>query len=276
MFLQLQRVDWRRFGLVIIYALLVLSPHWARASTEAASQQVSESPSSLAYTVGAKFKFSERLDNTNQLRLVPVVGLRYGRWKIGANTDVDEWLAFSAVRKEPTVSYDFFSGERFKTILSLRIQNLSTGEAFDFSEPGRKTLRGRLLFNYQVFDHTALGLELTRDLLNRGDGTTFTTGVSRSFALTDRSTLGLNAGVTWASATHWQTINQKYGSAANLGSGFGSTSLGASYRYAPSKTWAWYGTVNANRSVGDLISIQGTRWFTSAQVGVLYFGQWQR
>ncbi len=274
--MQQRPVDWRGFGAVRLIAVLILSLHWAGAASQTVSAEPIESPTHLAYTLGAKLKFSERLDNANQLRLVPVVGLRYGRWKVGANTDVDEWLAFSAVRKEPTVSYDFFSGDRFKTILSLRIQNLSTGEAFDFSEPGRKTLRGRLLFNYQVTNHTAAGLELTRDLLNRGDGTTFTAGVSRSFALTDRSTLGVNAGLTWGSATHWQTINQKYVGAINLGSGLGSTGLGASYRYAPSKTWAWYGTVNANRSIGDVANIQGARWFTSAQVGVLYFGQWQR
>jgi hypothetical protein len=229
--------------------------------------------SELIYVVGASIRIADFANASGNTKLSPLLGFKYGRWKIGTNADVDEWLIFSGFRKEPTLSYDFFQSDRFKTAFSLRIQNLTTGEAFDFTEPGKKTLRGRVLLNYKLVERTYLGLELTRDLLNRGDGTTFSTGVSRIFPVNEKSIVIANVGVVWADGEHWRTSNSTYAGSASLGAGIGSLGVGLSYRYAPSKNWAWYATTGLSWPIGQITSIRDSSWQVGGQIGLMYFGK---
>jgi hypothetical protein len=251
------------------YATIALS----MVTCNAIAQEKPESdPTPIAYVVGARIRISD-FANSNSAKLSPLLGFKYGRWKIGTNADIDEWLAFSSFRKEPTLSYDFLQSDRIKAAFSLRIQNLTTGEAFDFSEPGRKTLRGRGLLNYKLTERTYLGFELTRDLLNRGDGTTFSTGVSRFFPVNEKSLVIANAGIVWADGEHWRTANSKFAGSTTLGAGFGSIGVGLGYRYAPSKTWAWYATTGASRPIGEISNVRGTTWQFGGQIGLMYFGK---
>jgi hypothetical protein len=227
----------------------------------------------LSYAVGLRIRTNDLTDLGATSKLLPLIGLRYGRWKLGSSADIDEWLAFNSFRKEPTVSFDLAQSDRIKAALSLRIQNIKTGESFDFIESGRKTLRGRALVNYKLGTSSFLGFEVTQDLLNRGDGTTVSLGVSESFRLTERSLLIANAGVTWANAIHWQAGNPASTAAGNLSSGLGSVGVGASYRYSPSPSWAWYTSVGSSRLVGEVGQVLGTQWRFSGQLGILYFGK---
>lgn len=229
--------------------------------------------SQITYVVGARLRIADFANASGGTKLSPLLGFKYGRLKVGTNADVDEWLIFSGFRKEPTVSYDFFQSDRIKTALSLRIQNLTTGEAFDISEPGKKTLRGRALLNYRLADQTYLGFELTRDLLSRGDGSTFSTGISHLFPIDNKSVVIANAGVVWADGEHWRTTNALYAGSTSLGAGFGSLGVGLSYRYAPSKSWAWYATTAASRPIGDTANFRGTGWQVGGQIGLMYFGK---
>jgi hypothetical protein len=224
------------------------------------------------YVVGMRLKIPD-LQHPGQVKLRPTVGFRYGRWKIGTSSDVDGWLAFSGFRKEPTVAYELRTSERINTALSLRIHNLSTGDAFDAFETGRHTLRARALLGYQINPHWALGLELTQDILKRGDGTTFGVGLSRSIPIDEHSLLTLSSGVTWGSAVHGRTPNADHPLAQTLHAGFGSLGVGLGYRYAISPSWAWYVNVGTGRAIGQLSQISGTRWSTGAQLGLLYFGK---
>jgi hypothetical protein len=243
----------------------------------AAQDKVEPAPkaenSDLTYVVGARIRIADFANASGGTKLSPLLGFKYGRWKVGTNADIDEWLVFSGFRKEPTISYDFFQSDRVKTAISLRIQNLTTGEAFDFSEPGRKTLRGRGLLNYKVADQTYLGFELTRDLLDRGDGTTFSTGVSHFFPIDKKSLVIANAGLVWADGEHWRTTNATYAGSTSLGAGFGSLGVGLSYRYAPSKSWAWYATATASQPIGEVANFRGTKWQVGGQMGLMYFSK---
>jgi hypothetical protein len=229
--------------------------------------------SELIYVVGARIRIVDFANASGNTKVSPLLGFKYGRWKLGTNADVDEWLIFSGFRKEPTLSYDFFQSDRVKTAFSLRIQNLTTGEAFDFTEAGKKTLRGRALLNYKLADRTYLGFELTRDLLNRGDGTTISTGVSRIFPINEQSIVIANAGVVWADGEHWRTSNSTYAGSAALGAGFGSLGVGLSYRYAPSKNWAWYASTGLTRPIGEVANIRDTSRQVGGQIGLMYFGR---
>jgi MltA-interacting protein MipA len=227
----------------------------------------------LIYVVGARIRIADFANASGNTKLAPLIGFKYGRWKVGTNADIDEWLIFNGFRKEPTLSYDFFQSDRFQSAFSLRIQNLTTGEAFDFSEPGKKTLRGRALLNYKLTNRTYLGFELTRDLLDRGDGTTVSTGVSRMFPVSEKSIVVANAGVVWADREHWRTSNSTYAGSGALGAGFGLLGIGVSYRYSPSKNWAWYATTGLSRPIGQIANFREASWQVGGQIGLMYFGK---
>jgi hypothetical protein len=224
-----------------------------------------------SYVVGARLRYSQLPDLTAQTKLVPVVGLRYGRFKFGTESIATDWLALSTLRREPTVSYDMLSNEKWRVSTALRIHNVTADEAFDLTEPGRKTLRGRLLFSYRLDSDTTLGGEITRDLLNRGDGTTLSFGASRGFPINHYSIVSLNIAVSAADKTHWRTVAAAYEGGNQLNSGLGSVQLGVGYRYSISPKWAWYANTGLSRPVARVADLPGIRQRKSAQIGVLYF-----
>jgi hypothetical protein len=247
--------------LLKIFSAALLAVPCVTVAQDKAEPSTKSENSELTYVLGARIRISDFANASAGTKLSPLLGFKYGRWKIGTNADIDEWLVFSGFRKEPTVSYDFFQSDRIKTALSVRIQNLTTGEAFDFSEPGRKTLRGRALLNYKLADQTYIGFELMRDLLDRGDGTTFSTGVSHFFPIDKKSLIIANA------------TNASYAGSTSLGAGFGSLGVGLSYRYAPSKSWAWYATAAASQPIGEVANFRGSNWQVGGQIGVMYFSK---
>jgi hypothetical protein len=236
------------------------------AKTEADSDRVQWS-----YVLGARLRYAQLPDLTGQTKLAPVFGLRYGRFKIGTESIANDWLAVSTLRREPTVSYDMISNKRWRVSTALRIQNVTADEAFDLTEPGRKTLRGRMLLTYRLSDYTSLGGEITRDLLNRGDGTTLTLGASRGFPINEYSVISVNAGLTAADKTHWRTVAAAYAGGSQLDSGIGSVQIGLGYRYSFSSRWAWYANAGFSQPVAQVADLPGIRQRKSAQIGVLYF-----
>jgi hypothetical protein len=257
-----------------------VAPAEATPSPSAAPEAAAAEPAPAKFTtyvVGLRLKFAEGPNGTTSAKLRPTLGFHYGRWKIGTNSDVDGWLAFSGFRKEPTVAYELSASERLSTSLSLRVHNLGTGESFDAFETGRHTLRGRILLGYQLDQRWAMGAEVTQDLLGRGDGTTLGLGLSRSIPLSEYGLLSASAGLTWGSGVHWRTANAKAPLASTLHAGFGSLGVGLGYRYAFSPAWAWYANVGASRPVGQLSRINAatsaSTWSTGGQIGLLYFGK---
>ena len=82
------------------------------------------------YAVGLKLKTLDLADARTDLALRPVLGVHYGRWRLGHATG-DEWLTFSGYRKESNLAYQLRDDERLKVALSLRIQNLQDNSSFD-------------------------------------------------------------------------------------------------------------------------------------------------
>jgi MltA-interacting protein MipA len=234
-------------------------------------ESLGEQKTQWSYVVGARMRYVQLPDNTNAVKLAPVFGLRYGRFKIGSESDAGDWYSGNNVRRDPTVSYDAVRNKDWRVSLALRIQNVTADEAFDVTQAGRKTLRGRFLLNYNLADNMALGGEITRDLLNRGDGSTFSLGASRSFMLNEKSALQFSAGVTWADKTHWQTVTSAFAGSNNVGAGLGSAQFGVGYRYAISNHWAWFAGAGLSRPQGDIARLEQAKQRHSAQLGFLYF-----
>ena len=225
------------------------------------------------YTLGLKLKPRALLNGHTDLVLRPVLGVRYGRWRLGHATG-DEWLAFSGYRKESNLAYQLRDDERLKVALSLRVQNLQDNSSFDGFSSGKNTLRARVSANYQLSKRWSVGTDVTQDLMDRGDGTTLSVGASYGLPLSERSALSLSGGVEWATADHWATqLRLLPPPPGGWRSGLGSVGLGMSYRYAFTPQWAWFGSVGSSRHLGQVNAVSPSTMSWSGQIGVLYFSR---
>jgi hypothetical protein len=230
-------------------------------------------PSRWLYTLGVKLQSRDAADASTTVNLRPVLGLRYGRWRIGHPTGT-EWLSFSGYRKESNLAYQWRDDDRLKVGLSLRVQNLQDNSSFDGFSSGQNTVRGRVSVNYKLDRHWSLGSDLTQDLMDRGDGTTLSVGAAYGLPLSDRSTLSLSAGLNWATADHWATQWRKAPAPAEpWHSGLGSLGVGMSYRYALTPQWAWFGTLGSSRPLGQVQTVSPHSLSWQGQLGLLYFSR---
>ena len=230
-----------------------------------------EAPARWNYTLGLRVRADDINQDTQSVKLRPVIGIRYGRWRVGIG-DGQEWLRFNSFRKEPSLSYQWVEKRDVSLGVSLRIHNLTTGEAFDVFEPGRKTLRSRILTNIHITDRWSGGIEWTQDLLNRGDSSTLGLGMSYAWPMSEHSEFSVNAGLTWAPAEHWRTaagVNRE--GAGGMTTGTGSVGSGLSYKHSLSRRFAWYSTLGVNKDVGNVAKLSGPHSSVNAQVGLLYF-----
>lgn len=260
-------VSWTLCGTVLMGLLPIAG--WAQ--SDPASSEVEEAAPVLHYTLGLRMKADDINQDTRSAKLRPVVGLRYGRWRVGVG-DGQEWLRFNSFRKEPTLSYQWLEKSDFSLGLSMRIHNLNTGEALDVFEPGRKTLRSRVLGNVRLTERWSAGVEWTQDVLNRGDSSTLGLGISYAWPLTERSEISVNSGVTWAPAEHWRTAAGIYHAGAEgLTTGIGAVGSGVSYKHSLTKHWAWFSSLGLNKAVGSVAKQSGPHSLVNGQIGVLYF-----
>lgn len=223
------------------------------------------------YTLGMRVRADDINQASRSAKLRPVLGLRYGRWRVGIG-DGQEWLRFNSFRKEPSLSYQWIEKNDISLGLSMRIHNLNTNESFDVFESGRKTLRSRVLANVRITDRWSAGVEWTQDVLNRGDSSTLGLGVSYAWPLSNHSELSLSSGLTWAPAEHWRTAAgiHRIG-AGGLTTGTGSVGSGLSYKHSLSRQWAWYSTLGINKEVGNVAKLSGPHSLVNGQIGLLYF-----
>ena len=225
------------------------------------------------YAVGLKLKTLDLADARTDLALRPVLGVHYGRWRLGHATG-DEWLTFSGYRKESNLAYQLRDDERLKVALSLRIQNLQDNSSIDGFSSGKNTLRARMSANYPLSKRWSVGTDVTQDLMDRGDGTTLSVGASYGLPLSERSALSLSGGVEWATADHWATqLRLLPPPPEGWHSGLGSVGLGLSYRYALTSQWAWFGTVGSSRHLGQVDAVSPSNMSWSGQIGILYFSR---
>ena len=241
------------------------------ADAPAAKPDTPEAATPWNYTLGMRVRADDINQASRSAQLRPVLGLRYGRWRVGIG-DGQEWLRFNSFRKEPSLSYQWIEKNDISLGLSMRIHNLNTNEGFDVFEPGRKTLRSRVLANVRITDRWSAGVEWTQDLLNRGDSSTLGLGVSYAWPVSNHSELSLNSGLTWAPAEHWRSAAgiHRIG-AGSLTTGTGSVGSGLSYKHSLSRRWAWYSTLGINKEVGNVAKLSGPHSLVNGQIGLLYF-----
>ena len=225
------------------------------------------------YTVGLKLKSSEQADGRKGLDLRPVLGLRYGRWRLGHATG-DEWFKFSGYREATNLAYDLREDDKIHIALSARIQNIEDNSSFDGFSSGKNTVRARVSMGYQLDKHWSLGSDVTQDLMDRGDGTTVSMGLSYLWPLSERSALSLSSGATWATARHWATqLRQRPTPEGGWHSGLGEWGWGMSYRYALTPQWAWFGTLGTSRHLGQVNEVSPSHFSWNGQLGLLYFSR---
>jgi outer membrane scaffolding protein for murein synthesis (MipA/OmpV family) len=225
------------------------------------------------YTVGIKLKSSEQADGRKGLDLRPVLGLRYGRWRLGHATG-DEWFKFSGYREATNLAYDLRDDDKLHIALSARIQNIEDNTSFDGFSSGKNTVRARVSMGYQLDKHWSLGSDVTQDLMNRGDGTTLSMGLSYLWPLSERSALSLSSGASWATARHWATqLRLRPVPEGGWQAGLGDWGWGMSYRYAITPQWAWFGTLGTSRHLGQVNEVSPSHFSWNGQLGLLYFSR---
>ena len=223
------------------------------------------------YSLGLKWRVDDVGYPTRDGSLRPMLGLRYGRWRLGANTGED-WLRYASYIKESNVEYDWLERDRLRVGLSARIQNLTDNDSFDGFGGGRNTVRARAHITWRLTARWSIGGEVTQDLLARGDGTTLTAGLSYLWPLSERSSLGLSAGATWATASHLQNRYRELAlPAGGWQAGLSNLGGGVSWRYSMARHWAWFATLGSSRPLGQLNEVSPSVAIWNGQIGLLYF-----
>ena len=259
--------------LVVIIFSSILFPSTANAqnSSTEASPVLSESDQ-LYYTLGTRLKSNDLGDWQNSARVRPVIGLRYGKWQLGIG-DGRAWRNLGQFGSEPTLSYQVMDEQDLNIGLSMRVHNVSTGESFDVFEGGKNTLRTRIMLHRKINQRWRFNADWTQDVLNTGDGTTLSLGLSYAWPVFQQSELILHADSTWATAEHWRNSGSQFktGPLNLVTTGFQKVSAGLTFKQSISRHWAWYSSFAISQPIAELKRISGSNEIASGQIGILYF-----
>ena len=259
--------------LVVIIFSSILLPSTANAqnSSTEASPVISESDQ-LYYTLGTRLKSNDLGDWQNSARVRPVIGLRYGKWQLGIG-DGRAWRNLGQFGSEPTLSYQVMDEQDLNIGLSMRVHNVSTGESFDVFEGGKNTLRSRVMLHRKINQRWRFNADWTQDVLNKGDGTTLSLGLSYAWPVFQQSELILHADSTWATAEHWRNTGSQFktGPLNLVTTGFQKVSAGLTFKQSISRHWAWYSSFAISQPIAELKRISGSNEIASGQIGILYF-----
>ena len=259
--------------LVVIIFSIILLPSTANAqnSSTEAPPVVSEADQ-LYYTLGTRLKSNDLGDWQNTARVRPVIGLRYGKWQLGIG-DGRAWRNLGQFGSEPTLSYQVMDEQDLNIGLSMRVHNVSTGESFDVFEGGKNTLRTRVMLHRKINQRWRFNADWTQDVLNKGDGTTLSLGLSYAWPVFQQSELILHADSTWATAEHWRNSGSQFktGPLNLVTTGFQKVSAGLTFKQSISRHWAWYSSFAISQPIAELKRISGSNEIASGQIGILYF-----
>ena len=95
---------YRSVGVLLTLMLLSLTAHAQTANDSMQTAQSSEAadppelPAQVRYTLGLRLRSSDLSHLSGSSALRPVLGLRYGRWRIGIG-DGQEWCALTVFEK---------------------------------------------------------------------------------------------------------------------------------------------------------------------------------
>ena len=221
------------------------------------------------YSLGAEVNLGD-LRQPGHMQLRPTLGLRYGRWRVGA-VEGANWHRFGQALRDNALTYDWLKTNNWQTGLSASVINLDQDADFDAFKKGRKTLRLRANLDYKFSAQWLAGMSLTQDMLGRGDGTTVSPTVTYIQPLDTDSAVLLSAYATWGNAAHWQsTAARSPGSALRQDAGLGSWGAQITYRHRWTTQWAFFTQLSANQFINPVLP-SGQAAVYGGQLGVIYF-----
>ena len=266
------RKPWQRslaFSMVLGSSTLGSGLAWSQETAPAEPTDNVSDPSRWAYSLGAKLDIGD-MRRISGLELSPSFGLRYGRWRMGA-VDSQTWPQFGRALQDNSLTYDWMKDSQWQTALSASVLNLDQDTTFDAFRSGRKTLRIKASLDYSLNRRWILGLNMTQDLLKRGDGTTLSPTLTYRKPLDNDSALLLSAYTTWATAPHWQTdAARTERSALRQDAGLGVWGAQITYRKRWSPKWAFYTQLSTSRLISPSAPERNPQGF-GGQLGVIYF-----
>lgn len=242
---------------------------WSQEAIPVEQADTSTANTRFSYSLGAKLDIAD-LRQFEGFKLRPTVGLRYGRWRIGT-VDSSSWTRFGQALQDNSLTYDWLKDAKWQTSLSASVINLDKDATFDAFRSGRKTLRARAILDYKFNRRWVLGLNMTQDLFNRGDGTTLSPTLTYLKPLDDDNALLLSAYTTWATASHWQSLAARQeGSALRTDAGLGSWGVQITHRQRWSPQWAFFTQLSTSRLLEPSQAVSSSpSW--GGQLSLIYF-----
>ena len=208
------------------------------------------------------------------LRLGPMLGLQYGRWRLGP-VDGENWHRFGQVQQDNSLTYDWLRLSHLRTSLSASILNLERDGSLDTIRSGKKTLQAKASMDYFLPSRWSVGLQLTHDMLDKGAGTSLSPNLTYREPLSDDSTLLWSQSITWGTAAYWETSQRRASEwPPHQGQGWGRWDSSVTYRHRFKPHWVFFSQAGAGRAIGPVHAPElPPTTIYSAQVGVLYFSR---
>lgn len=256
-------------GMVMACCVLGCGVAWSQ-ETQTPEPADSITPNShISYSLGSKLEIPD-LHRFEGLKLRPTIGIRYGRWRIGA-ADSQSWASFGQALQDSNLTYDWLKDTQWQTSLSASVINLDKDATFDAFRAGRKTLRASATLNYKLNRRWILGLNATQDLFNQGDGTSVSPTLTYIKPLDKDSAFLLSLYTTWANESHWQSLAARdTGSALRKDTGLGSWGAQITYRQRWSAQWAIFSQLSTSRLIEPSLPVSNSlSW--GGQLGIIYF-----
>lgn len=235
------------------------------------------------YVVGIALNSSPEYGGASKraLSLRPVLGYRYGRFRISSSGG-GGILNFGQADPSGGASADLIESDRWKLRASLRIgggrTTVDSSEFADLTEIDR-TVFGRLSASITLAPNWHVASALNWDLLSRGNGVSITTGLGYGRSLSPTVRASANVGLSFGNATHMNGLfgvpasaQQDNRPAFSPRSGVKDASIGLSMISAIKSNWFVFGGIGISRLLGEAASSPLTRRSTgvSFRVGVAW------
>ncbi|MBV8380524.1 MAG: MipA/OmpV family protein [Paucibacter sp.] len=230
-------------------------------ASAASAASASEPQPDYHYVLGLQYQHQPQSPGAIQQHdsFTPVWALRWGRLRL-SNGGGSSLMGFGTRVYGPGASAELLSGTAWHLGISLRFDGGRNSDAADNTRglpDVRRTMRGRVFASYSLSPDLQLSANLAQDLLGRGGGLVFGTGVDWRLAHDRVSEWTFGVGVRGGNSTYMQSYYgvTEAGSAASgmtiyaPGAGFEGVHAGLYYTRALDRHWIAYGSFGASRLI---------------------------
>ncbi len=237
----------------------------------------------LRYAVGVAANSSPEYAGSSgrQYSLKPIAAIQYGRFRISSSGG-SGILNFGGHDDSSGASAELIDNPKLKLKLSARLgggRSSADSAELDGLDDISRTVLLRLSGSYLLTEHLSLNSTFSWDALGRGNGATWSAGLSWATMVSNSTQISTGFGLTYANQTHMNGLFSVPESAARpdrpafqAQAGMKDIGLGAGFMTALNKRWVTFGNVGYNYLLGSAADSPLThgRGGASASIGIGY------